>query len=455
MIFDGAEFGPYDRAERNARKAFELYEDGKMTQALSELDQALEINPTNSAWHFNKGLTLDAINRFEEAIAEYETALQLSPSDLEILNALAVDYTRTGLYDRALSTFEDIEQQDPKFEPCYCNRIITYAEMGQHDLAEQMFYLAQQIESDCPLCYYNIGNSLFARGQYKKAVRCWLRTAELEPTHPQIHYRIAQAFWSDGDQDRAREHFMTELRANPADVEVIMDLALFLLELGDVESAREKFHRILEFDADFAPALFYLGEMHFDRGEIDRAVELFQQAMEKDATLPGPHYRLAQQALSSHRTGDARAYLLTELDLDVDDSNTLTSMGSMFLTLGDPDHATQCLLRATGIDKHNADAYHYLGIAAANKGYYEDSTRFFGRAIELNAVHAGALKGAALAHLAAGNTLKAAEQITQARAALPEDSEARAIDYGIRLTRLTDSLGRLLGRLDPRKLLRR
>jgi tetratricopeptide (TPR) repeat protein len=125
----------------------------------------------------------------------------------------------------------------------------------------------------------------------------------------------------------------------------------------------------------------------------------------------------------------------------------------MFLTIGDPDHATQCLLRATGLDKHNADAYYYLGIAAANKGYYDDALRFFSRAIDLNAVHPGALKDAALAYLASGDTTKAAEQIARARAALPDNSELRAIDYGIRLTLLTDRLGRLLVRLDPRKLL--
>jgi tetratricopeptide (TPR) repeat protein len=184
-------------------------------------------------------------------------------------------------------------------------------------------------------------------------------------------------------------------------------------------------------------------------------VEFFQKAMEKDATMPGPHYRMAQHALSCGRTGDARACLLTEFDLDVDDANTLMSMGSMFLTLGDPDHATQCLLRATGIDKHNADAYYYLGIAAANKGYYEDACRFLCRAIDLNAVHEGALRDLAVAYLACGNTTKAAEQITRARAALPANSELRAIDYGIRLTRLMDCLGRFLAKLDPRKLLYR
>jgi len=149
MLFDEMEFGSYDRAERMARKAYELYEDGKLIQALDELDAALDINPANSSWRFNKALTLDSISRFEDAIKEYEAALQLSPDDREILNSLAVDYTRTGQYDLAIDTFEHIEQCDPDFEPCYCNRIITYTEMGLHDQAEQMFYLAQQIEPDC------------------------------------------------------------------------------------------------------------------------------------------------------------------------------------------------------------------------------------------------------------------------------------------------------------------
>ena len=57
MLFDDMEFGSYDKAERTARKAFELYEDGKMSQALDALDSALEINPANGSWHFNKALT--------------------------------------------------------------------------------------------------------------------------------------------------------------------------------------------------------------------------------------------------------------------------------------------------------------------------------------------------------------------------------------------------------------
>jgi len=455
MMFEGMDSGPYDKAERSARKAYELYEDGKMAQALAALEQAIEVNPTNSAWHFNKGLTLDAISRFDEAIAEYDLALQLSPNDLEILNALAVDYTRTGLYDRALNTFEYVEQLDSAFEPCYCNRIITYAEMGQHDLAEQMFYLAQQIDEECPLCYYNIGNSLFARGQYKKAVRCWMRTAELEPTHPQINYRIAQAYWSDGDRAKAREHFLAELRVNPGDAETIMDFALFLLETGDLDSAKEKFNRLLEMDPDFAPALLYLGEIVLDQGDHNRAAELFDEAMKKDPALAGPHFRLAQCALIDQQKDTARKHLLAELDREIENANTLVSMASMFLTVDDADHASQCLLRAVGMDMRSTDAYYYLGVSAANKGQFDDAERFFTRALELDRDHLGALRDSAFTYLAANQAPKATARIARARALQPDDCELRMLDYSVRLILLLSRLTRHATRLDPRPVIRR
>jgi tetratricopeptide (TPR) repeat protein len=449
MIFDEVEFSPYDKAERKARDAFELYEDGKMTQALEELETALEINPSNSSWHFNKALTLDAISRFDDAIKEYETALHLSPDDMEILNSLAVDYTRTGQYDLAIDTFEHIQELDPKFEPCYCNRIITYTEMGLHDLAEQMFYLAQQIEPDCALCYYNIGNSLFARGQYKKAVHCWMKTAELEPSHPQINYRIAQAYWFDGDTVHSREHFLTELRANPGDIEVILDFGLLLLAAGDIESAKEKFNRILELKPGHAPALFYLGEIAFNNKDYKQAIGLCKEALRKDGSLPGPRYRLAQCALVQGEPAEARDYLVSELRVAGEDANVLISMGSMFLTAGDPDYATHCLLRAVDVGSANADAYYYLGVASAVKGAFTDAADFFAHALDIKSEHVLALRDSAFVYLAMGKLDEAASRIEKARSLAGDDPQLRALKWRIRLAQITRRVSDFISRLRP------
>ena len=446
MLFDDLEFGPYDHAERKARSAFELYEDGNMSQALDELDTALEINPASSSLHFNKALTLDAMGRFEDAISEFETALHLSPEDLEILNSLAVDYTRTSQYDLAIETFEHIQELDSGFEPCYCNRIITYTEMGLHDMAEQMFYLAQQIRPECALCFYNIGNSLFARGQYKRAICCWIRTAELEPTHPQIHYRIAQAYWSDGDFENGRKHFLDELRINPGDVDVIFDFGLFLLETGDVESAKEKFNRILEFNPDFASALFYLGEIAFNNQDYERAVELYNQALEKDRTLQGPCYRLAQHALMKGRKIETGAYLLSELKLTLEDVGTLVSMGSMFIEIDDLTQAMHCLMRAIEIDGANADAYYYLGVVSALQGNIKNAAELFAHALDIRGEHIPTLRDLASVCLEMGRLTDAAERIKKARRLDAADVQLKKIGRTIAVARTKQRIMNTLSR---------
>lgn len=435
MLFDDMEFGSYDKAERKAHKAYEFYEEGRMPQALEAIETAIEINPANGTWHFNKALTLDAIDRFDDAISEYEVALQFNPGDLEILNSLAVDYTRVGRYDQAIDMFERIQELEPDFEPSYCNRIITYTEMGLHELAEEMFYTAQQIKPNCALCFYNIGNSLYARGEYKKAVACWLKTAELEMSHPQINYRIAQAYWSCGDYEKAKAYFLSEIRMNPGDLDVIFDFGLFQLETGDLEAAKEKFNRILEFNSLYAPALFYRGEIAFQDGDYDKAVEFFNKAIESDDSLQGPRYRLAQYAIMNDQKTQARSYLITEMKLALEDGDTLVSMGSMFLTLGDIGCATHCLLRAIDNNTTGADAYYYLGLASAMRKEYEEALELFSHSLDINSEHVAALKDSAMIYLMVGKFSDASERIKKARSISPNDSQINSLDRKIRIAK--------------------
>jgi len=404
MNFDnGFEHGEdsncWDLAEQKAMKAFELYEDGQMNKALSAMNEALDINPANDRWHFNKALTLDAMERFEEAIEEYKLSLNLNPEDVETLNCLAVDYTRTSQYDLALEIFEQIEKNAPDFEPCYCNRIITYTEMGNYDMAEQMFYLAQQINDACPLCFYNIGNSFFIQENYRKAVWCWEKTAFIEPNHPQINYHIAQVYWNLGEKELAHKYFIEELRKNPGDKEVVFDFGLFLLSCGDTILAAEKFHRILEIEPQNASAIFYLGEIELNAGRKNEAAELYFQAVKLDRNMAGPRFRLAQFAYERGDTEQASLLLSAELELDVGRPEVLETMGVMMMELGQMDYATHCFLRVSELSPVNATNYFYLGKTLAARGEMEDAEQFLDYALELDTSNYELVRGVLLAYL--------------------------------------------------------
>ncbi len=382
---DDYEYGhEWDLAENMAIEAFELYEQGQMGQALEKLGQAIELGPDHGAWYFNAALTLDGLEEYEKAIDYYKRALEFNHEDIEILNCLGVDYTRTTHYDLALRTFEQIEYIQPDFEPAYCNRIITYTEMEQHDKAEQMFYLAQQINPDCAICFYNIGNSLYTQGNYEKALWCWDKCAELDPKHPQIHYRLAQVCWVSGNGVRARSEFLTELRQNPIDLDVILDFGLFLLESGDLEAAKEKFIRILEFDENFALAKFYLAEVYFIQSNVSAANQWYQRAMESDRHLVGARFRLAQLCLQNNELLAGIELLRQELELGVDDNDVLSSIGWLFVEMGDQPDASVCFLQILDRDDSNEDAFFGLGVSMALNAEYEGASECFNHAIQLD-----------------------------------------------------------------------
>ncbi|MFA6176195.1 MAG: tetratricopeptide repeat protein [Phycisphaerae bacterium] len=410
---DDESYNPWGSAEQKALKAFELYESGQMNDALVAMNEALDINPANDRWHFNKALTLDAMERFDEAIAEYKLAIELNPNDIETLNCLAVDYTRSGQYDLALEVFGQIEKSAPDFEPSYCNRIITYTETGDYEMAEQMFYLAQQLNDKCPLCFYNIGNLFFIRGEYKRAAWCWERTALLEPSHPQINYRIAQACWNLGDRDLAYKKFIEELKSNPGDTDVIFDFGLFLLHSGNIASAAEKFNRILETQPDYAPAVFYLGEIELNKKNLPAAEEYYKKAIKLDSKLAGPRFRLGQIAFNRGSKDEAFSLLVSELELDVEQVEVLIPIGLIMLQMGQNDYAVHCFLKVSEIDSANAANYLHLADALARRGEEEDAQQFLDYAAELEPENYTLICDTAKAYLRMQNPQKALLMLSQ------------------------------------------
>lgn len=63
------------------KKGYELYHEGRMDDALVELDASLGVNPDNAETHLIIGDIYERRRMFDEAIKEYMEALKISPDD--------------------------------------------------------------------------------------------------------------------------------------------------------------------------------------------------------------------------------------------------------------------------------------------------------------------------------------------------------------------------------------
>ena len=305
----------WNDAERRVEKAQELFEQHRWNEALEELRAAISINPYNSGWFFNIGLTLDEMERFDEAIDAYQHALEIDPDDLQAMQHLGVDLHRLGNLRKALKTFEKMEAVDASCEASYCHRIMIYTDMGDHERAEEMFYLARLYKEHCPHCYYNMGCSLRDRRQFDKAIYCWQKTLDLDDSYPQVQVRIAEALWGKGELESARQHFLIGLRQDPGNTRTVLDLGELLSEMGRWEEAGEKFRRAIELTPEEPAGYFYYGQWLGQTGQDADAISSLTKTLSLDPTFPGAHLRLAELYQSRRDASAARQHLRAEMML--------------------------------------------------------------------------------------------------------------------------------------------
>jgi len=433
----------WDDAERRVEKAHELYERGRWQEARDELKAAIAINPYNGSWHFNLGLTYDAMDDFDAALAAYRQALEMDPEDLEILCALGVDSNRTGGFDEAIGYFEKIESLDPAYESSYCNRIVSYAEKGDHEKAEEMFFLARQYREHCPVCHYHMGGSLFARGLFDRALWCWQQVQASDPDYPQVHARIADAHWAKGQLAEARTHFIEELRGNPGDLDVMLDLGELLMEMEEWVPAGEKFRQVLELSPEDGTALFHLGELALRDNATDAALDLFKRALKTDRTFSAAHLRIAQLYLQRSLPAEAAFHANCELSQQNSDEQTLVELGNLFLDLDQPSMAETALRRVLMVNPKNAAARHNLAVALLKEGRTAEGIDEEKRALKVQPKYMLAMHNLALAYLAQKDLVRARFWLREALDIAPADTQLRQLRRKLRLTAAAAWFGRI------------
>ena len=86
-------------SDRNALAWMELgiieYERDNLFEAAYAFHRASILEPTRYEPHYNMGIILESVGRYQKAIAAYKRALKLAPDQIEVMENLARCYIRT------------------------------------------------------------------------------------------------------------------------------------------------------------------------------------------------------------------------------------------------------------------------------------------------------------------------------------------------------------------------
>ena len=440
------------QAEQHVERAHEFFEANRLSEAESELREAISLCPFRAEWHFNLGLTLEATGRRREAVAAFRDAHRLEPGESQAPLLIGVNLLRAENADaedlaEASRWLDEAATTESAKADATVHLIEVHARRGEHDQAEVSFYLALQMEdADHALAYVNIADSLCDRGAHERAAAALREAVQLDPSMPGVYARLAGVYAALGRHDRARRLFLRELRQSPGDLDALLDLGCLLIEMHRPAEAAEKFRRVLEIESDNADAHYELGVLALSENRLDEARRSLRLVLRLD---PGDHRarrRLADVHSRAGRHREAQVILTEQARTlrDAPDGFTLddrAELGRMLLNAGRPNEAADVLSPVVCDRDDDPSLWRALSVALLRSGRRADGMRAARRERRLTPGSLPAMHNIAMALLEENQLARAAVWIRRGLRAAPDDPGLKRLRRRLGWARLARAFG--------------
>jgi tetratricopeptide (TPR) repeat protein len=193
------------------------------------------------------------------------------------------------------------------------------------------------------------GIELADRGWLDEAIKEFKKAIELDPESAHAHDNLATVYSEKKLYAQALEEYLTALRLEPDSATAHYNLACFLATHSH-EMAVEEYKQAIELDPEYPDAHLNLGMTYADLDQRDEAKAEFKSAIELDPADPLARHELA----------------------------------AMLMDEGDYRGAIALLNEVVRLEPSSYEAWLDLGISYAQKGFYQEAERCYGKARDLN-----------------------------------------------------------------------
>jgi tetratricopeptide (TPR) repeat protein len=218
-------------------------------------------NPLSWIAHSNLGVALLNKGRLDDAVTQYQKALEICPNYPDAHNNLGFALFQKGQLDDAVAQYQKALEINPNFAQVHNNLGNALVQKRQLDEAIAQFEMAVGINPDYAQAHYDLGNALVQKGQVDDAVAHYQKAVEINPDYPEGHNNLGNALVQKGRLDEAVAQYQKALEINPSYPEGHYNLGNALFLKGQLDPAITQFQEVLRLKPDFSPAQDYLDKV--------------------------------------------------------------------------------------------------------------------------------------------------------------------------------------------------
>jgi len=174
----------------------------------SILEHTLNVTSNNYLMHNNYGRQILIQNgKIDEAMSHFNKALNINPRSGQAHNNIGVILARRGELEEAASRFSKALKIQPYNEQAHYNFGLALAQQGKQNEAIMHFQKALWVNPDYVDARFNLGMLLAGKGEFDKAVDQYQRLLVLKPDHLYTQNNLGVLFFKKGNIEKAIFHF--------------------------------------------------------------------------------------------------------------------------------------------------------------------------------------------------------------------------------------------------------
>ena len=295
-----------------------LFQKGKVDEAITHFQKALQINPDYAEACYNLGNALLQKGRVDEAIAQYQKALQITPNNTKAHNNLGNALLQKGSVDEAIAHYQQPCKSGPTTRkptttsecpvpkgqcgrsdhplpnrPCKSNpttrkptttSATRCSKRASVDEAIAHYQTGAANQARLREAHNNLGNALLQKGNVDEAITHFQQALQIKPDYAEAHNNLGNALLKKGRVDEAITHYQRALQIKPDSLSILNNLAWLLAtcpdaHLRDGVQAVQYAGRACELTHyGVAPLVGTLAAAYAEAGRYDDAIAAAQKA---------------------------------------------------------------------------------------------------------------------------------------------------------------------------------
>lgn len=188
---------------------------GRWRDNVTLYEYSLGVTANNYVINNNLGYALSKQGRRTEGIARLNEALRIKPDFFEAHNSLGAALVEEKRFDEALRHFEEALRLQPGVARVHSNMGATLGSMNRLDEAASHLNEALRLDPGSPGTQFNLGLILLRQGKLKEASESLAEAVRVEPESAEAHNAYGYALKAQGQLAEAIKHFRLALRLNP------------------------------------------------------------------------------------------------------------------------------------------------------------------------------------------------------------------------------------------------